>query len=418
MHDTIVINIPMREQFVRYLGGQQFTIIGDLSYYKIRIVGDIKRDLQTGNIRYQELKHPFESVPSSYDGMAVKFYHQTKNCLPYMSLNASPKIMQGHNVYGTDLIEQQIKEMLGMAQDYYDDFFCFLDVEQAHIARIDATYFCDIGNQDLVDKTNKFIGNISVGQRKANKKRGKEKGYHTNYWGSPDSRIGECKSYGKHQDVQRDIDSYQRQAKRGNAHASQMLNIFNDDLLNFASGLIRFESTTKKEKLNQLDIPCNVWEFIKYQRRHPNVLQRLWHYWFDPIFSAFTGEIMADIDDSEIYELCMDRLVTITPSGKTSYTRARNAMNLYDLLKQKGWDEVKNRMSKASFSRAFNSLIEIGIPSSLLQNMTEQQGESIPLVELVSMDFSKQLPQDYHPPVSRYNKDFDIYLQPKLRLVA
>lgn len=418
MHDTIAINIPITEQFIRYLGNDMFTIIGDLSYYNIRIVGDVRRDPENDKIMYSEIKNPYESIASSYAGMVSKFYHLTKNAPPYLSLKASPKILQGHNVYYTDNIQTQIFEMLGMFKDYYPDFFALLDIKKAHISRIDATYSCRLPSQNMVDKTNKFIGNIQVGQRKPNKKRGKEKGYHTNYWGSENSRIGECKSYGKHQDVEREIASYKRKADRGNTYAVKMLEIFNDDLLNFASGLIRFESTTRKEKLNQLDIPSNVWEFILYQRKHPDVLQTLWHYWFDPIFSAFNGDIMQDIDDNKIYDLCMQKLVTTTASGNISYTRAKNAINFYDLLKQKGWEEIRERIPKSTFNKNVKALCEIGLPRSMLQNMTEQEGESIPLVELIKMDFSNQCPVDYCPPTSKYAKDFQAYLKPKLKLVS
>lgn len=418
MHDTIVINTPIREELIRYLGGQQFTVIGDLSYYKIRTVGDIRRDMETGQILYAEIKNPFESIPSSYAGMVSKFYHLTKNCPPYLSLKASPKILQGHNVYGTDNIETIVYEMFTMFKEYYPEFYSCLDIEKAHISRIDATYSSRLPSENLVDKTNKAIGNIQVGQRKPNKRRGKEKGYSTNYWGSEQSRVGDCKSYGKHQDVLREIASYQKKANLGYTQAKKLLTIFNDDLLDFASGLIRFEASTRKEKLNQLDIPSNVWEFIRYQRKHPDVLQTLWHYWFDPIFSAFKGSIVQDIDDNKIYDLCMQRLVIHTPSGNISYTRAKNAINLYDLLKQKGWDIVQQRMARRTFYRAVKDLTSIGIPRSILQNMTDQQGESIPLVELVKMDFSNQCPPDYKPPVSKHAKDFDMYLKPKLKLIA
>lgn len=418
MHDTIVINIPIRDAFIRYLGGDRFTILGDLSYYNIRIVGDVRRDPDNQQIMYSEIKNPYESISSAYAGMVSKFFHLTKNAPPYLSLKASPKILQGHNVYYTDNIQNQVFEMFGMFKDYYPDFFALLDVGNAHISRIDATYSCRLPSQNLVDKTNKAIGNIQVGQRKPNKRRGKEKGYSTNYWGSEQSRVGECKSYGKHQDVEREIVSYQRSANRGSTYASKMLEVFNDELLNFASGLIRFESTTRKEKLHQLDLPSNVWEFILYQRKHPNVLQTLWHYWFDPIFSAFEGDIMEDIDDNKVYDLCMQKLVTITPAGNLSNTRAKNAINFYDLLKQKGWDAMRERMPKSTFNKNVKALCDIGLPRSMLQNMTEQQGESIPLVELVKMDFSNQCPSGYIPPVSRYVKDFETYLKPKLQLVA
>lgn len=418
MLDTLVINIPVTSAYVRYVGGKKFTVAGDVSCYGLKTVGSFKRDLETGEIRYSELKHPFESLPSSYDGMAIKFYDTATNAPPFMMLKASPKIMQGHNVYGTDKIEMQVCEMLGMLRDYYPAFFCVLDIKNAHISRIDATYSCRISGCDMVDEVNKLIGNIQVGQRKPNKKRGKDRGYLTNYWGSEDSRVGGCKSYGKFQDLSQEINKHMRLAEKGNLSSHKILEtIYTQELIEFTRDLLRFESETKKEKLHQLGLPSNIWEFIVYQRKNPDVLQKLWHYWFDPIFSAMQGEIVKDIDDDEVLGLCKVKLMTYTKSGRVSYTKAHNAYNFYKLLKIDGWEKVKERMNDRSFRRDVKSLVDVGIPRAFLQSLSEQEKQTIPLVEIVKMDFSKQVPDNYVPPVSRYVDDFEEYLHP-LKIVA
>lgn len=420
MLDTLVINIPINDAYIRHAGGNIFTIAGDVSCYGLRTVGDIRRDMETGEIKCSELKHPFESLPSDYDGMAIKFYDTRNNCPPFMMLKASPKIMQGHNVYGTDNIQHQVFEMMGMLKEHYPAFFCCLNVKKAHISRIDATYSCQIsGGGDMLEKTNKAIGNIQVGQRKPNKKRGKDRGYHTNYWGSEDSRVGGCKSYGKFQDFSRGFDKHLKLAEKGDLSSKKLLEtVYTQELVEFTRDLLRFESETKKEKLHQLGIPSNVWDFIVYQRKNPDVLQKLWHYWFDPIFSAMQGEIVKDIDDDKVLDLCRLKLMNYTKSGRVSYTKAHNAYNFYKLLKVDGWEKVKERMQPRTFRRDVKALTDIGIPRAFLQSLSEQEGQSVPLVEIVKMDFSKQVPDDYVAPTSRYARDFQEYLKPSLKIVA
>lgn len=411
MHDTVVANIPIMEIFYKKIGNDEYTIVGDLSYFPIDCCCEIKRDSETGELFHNNMKSPFGAVASSHANLAYKFYHKTKNCVPYLSLKASPKIMQGHNVYGTDFIEEHIYTMLGMFREYNPKFFAILDLENAHIARIDFTYHARLQSENLVDKAQDLIGELNVGQRKINKKRGKERGFKTNYFGSEHSRVGECKTYGKFQDVIRESKEYSLKAKKGCTQSKNMLKVFNAELMTFASALIRFESTNKKEMLVKQGIPTNLWEFILYQRKHRDVSQKLWSYWFDPILKSFKGSVMKDIDDSTVYDLCMEKLVTITPKGNKSYTKAKNAINFYDLLKIKGWVEIKERTHRATFHRNVKSLTEAGIPLATLQNI-KKQPESILLTELVRFDFNNQTPQHYIPPVSQYRDDFQSFLQP------
>lgn len=59
----------------------------------------VSRD-DDGNISSRDLYVPYDSLPSNYTDMAIKFYDKGINTLPYLELKASPaKLMQGHNVY-------------------------------------------------------------------------------------------------------------------------------------------------------------------------------------------------------------------------------------------------------------------------------------------------------------------------------
>ncbi|NMU24571.1 replication protein, partial [Vibrio parahaemolyticus] len=59
---------------------------------------------EDGNTSISSLRHPWESVPSSYTSIAMKVF-QGSGFRPNacVELKCSPaKILQGHNVYGSD----------------------------------------------------------------------------------------------------------------------------------------------------------------------------------------------------------------------------------------------------------------------------------------------------------------------------
>lgn len=420
MLDTLIIHIPIRDEFVRRQGNT-FSIIGDVADYQIRAVPTyLKRDLDTGQVTWGELKHVYEALPSSYSNMAIKFFHITNNCNPYISLNASTKILQGHNIYGGESVKNLASEMLAMLRDHYPVFFAALDVQNASISRIDSTYSVALPSERLIQPCLRFLANISNGQRRNDTDRCDY--FNTVYWGGATSRLGGAKAYGKHCDVMREVVQLKRDVMRGSTNAKQKLTVFTDDLLDWSSKLLRFEATTKRRKLEQLGLPTNLWLFIEHQQnKERDVLARLWQLWFMPIIQAIKGDVtMESYDDAKIYDLCREKLKTYTKSGKLSYTKANNAFNFYQLLKANGWDDVKARYNSRTFQINVKSLVDIGIPKALLQNLFEQQTKAIPMVELVQFDFNKQCPDGYEPPISSHINDFNHYLpkKPNLRLVA
>lgn len=417
MHDSVIVNIPINDLFVRHLAGDEFTIVGDLHMYGVRTHGGLNFDPITGQTTYYDLKSPFESLPSSYENMAFKFYHISKNCVPYVSLNASPKILQGHNVYGSEYIQDLVFEMLGMLKESYPVFWQFLNIEKAEISRIDVTYSTRLPHDDLMNDVIDMIGRISVGQRKPDLKRNVFN--NTRYWGVAKNRVGYCKMYGKQNEVGDKVKSLKRKARANNTQAKNLLEqVFTDELESYAKNLLRFEATNKKDMLVKQGIPSNLWQFILYQRTHKDCLFNLWQYWFNPILEAMQGEIMANIDDNEILQLCREKLKTITPSGRESFTKAMNAYRFYVFVKDKGFIHAKSVTPKSTFNDNIKLLCDIGIPKSHLQNLTAKESKSIQLVELIKFDFSNQCPPNYVPPKSRFSSDFEKYLKPQLQLVA
>lgn len=363
MHDTVIINIPIQKIYVRHLSGERFGIFGDLHMYGVKTACEIRFDPTTGTTSHHDLKHPFESLPSSYAHMAMKFYHEATNTIPYVSLNASPKFIQGHNICGTDDIFELVCEMLGVFKDSYSHFWMFLDIANAEISRVDFTYSVHLSYDDMMTDVINLIGRISTGQRKPDPARNKFDS--TRYWGKANNRVGYCKLYGKDDEVSSTIKGLERKARLGNIQAQHLLDdVFTQELQAYAKNLLRFEATNKKQCLVQQGIPTNLWQFIKYQRQHPNTSVNLWNKWFNPILQAMQGEIMTNVDDSEILELCKKKLFTVNKKGQISHTQANNAYRFYVFLKQKGYIQAKEFTNKATFNRNVKALCDIGIPKT------------------------------------------------------
>lgn len=436
MHDTLIINIPFNPVYVQHLGGAEFGLIDDLHKFGIRSYCGLRYDPKTGQTDFYDIKSPFEKLPSSFADMAVKVYHHTKNCTPYVSLNASPKFIQGHNVYGTDYVYSLVCEMLGVLHDTYLVLWQFLDIKNAHFARIDVTYFSRLPHDDLMLPIIDMMGRISNNQRKPDPKRNVFA--NTRYWGVAKNRLGYCKLYGKDNEVADTLKSLRRKARQDNRHAQKLLaQVFIPELEQFAKNLLRFEATIKKDMLVKHGIPPNIWQFMLYQKKHPDCLHKLWQYWFDPILNSMKGEIMTNIDDSEVLELCKEKLTVyamplnkqlkrigfkcqnfLVPtknylsglSFKIAYkseTQALNAYRFYVFIKQKGYKQAKEVTNKATFNRNVKSLIDIGIPRSHLQNLNGRENKTVSLNTLITFDFSNQTPPNYSLVKSNYHGQFD-----------
>ena len=419
MLDTLIIHIPIKREFVRTTGNLN-SVVGDASYYGLPTQSYFKRCMQTGEVTHGELKHPYESLPSSYSGMAIKFFgDNVANTLPYVSMNASVKILQGHNVYGGESVKNLSAEMLHLLESNYPDFFHSLDLPQASISRLDSTYSVKLEHERYIQPCLRFLSNISNGQRRSDSD--KRDFYNTVYWGGKTSREGGAKAYGKHCEVMKEVTDLNRSLLRGCSQAKRKLSVFTPDLLDWSANLLRFESSTKKRKLEKLGLPTNLWQFIEHQQKNKRVLTVLWRMWFDPILKAIEGNVdMENFDDAKIFELCREKLTTVTASGRTSQTKANNAFNFYQLLKSNGWADIKTRYSANAFNTAVRSLTQLGIPKALLQNLHEQQTKSVPMVDLIKFDFNNQYPADYQPIISEHINAYDYIIskKPKLRLVA
>ncbi|HCE3704919.1 TPA: hypothetical protein NG682_003672, partial [Vibrio parahaemolyticus] len=111
MIDMLKISVPFKPEFL--LQSQQNASGECVSYVDIRECSRRGIGLEakvvhfTGesaldDIEVGDLRHPYQSLPTSFTGMAFKIFQGTPLRDACVELKASPaKILQGHNVYGS-----------------------------------------------------------------------------------------------------------------------------------------------------------------------------------------------------------------------------------------------------------------------------------------------------------------------------
>lgn len=353
-----------------------------------------------------ELYHPYESLPSDYTDMAVKFYTSTMNTLPYVEIKASPlKLLQGHNVFGFESIELSAFHMLGMLLDAFPKLAPILDVESTEVLCLDTTYLFRLPHQNMVQPVLDYMANLASGHRKA--RQIKYENYIT--WGN-DAASVRPKAYGKFDEVKSQLNKIQKKADKG-CMRSKSLVIAMNDVLPFANAVLRLEGRICKTYLTKNGYPSNLFQLIKLQDEQPDLLLRLWHVAFDPILNTMKGKYMNFSSDGEILDLLRSKLVTYTKTGKASYTKANNAFKFYSLMRQVGFKATKDLYRESTFYQALDHLKACDISVSHLQNLAKNpNGKVIPFVRMFELKMCDQLPSDYQIPVSQYSPKSGLYL--------
>lgn len=345
-----------------------------------------------------ELYHPYESLPSDYTDMAMKFYTATTNTPPYVEIKGSPlKLLQGHNVYGFDSLELGTYHMIGMLLEAFPKLAPILDLPNTELSCLDTTQLIRLPHQNMVQPVLDYMANLSSGHRKA-----REVKYH-NYisWGNDGASV-RPKAYGKFEEVKEQLAKIQKQADKG-CQRSRSLVIAMTNALSFANAVIRLEARITKDYLTKNGYPTNIWKLIEFQKNQPDLLLHLWRVAFNPIFDTMKGKYMNFSNDAELEDLLKSKLVTYTKKGNPSYVRAYNALDFYNSLRTYGWQVVKARHCKTRFYKRKDDLIECGISLSHLQNLHKNpNGKVIPFVRLLELKMCDQLPSDYQIPVSPY----------------
>lgn len=355
-----------------------------------------------GTISAQVLYHPYESLPTSYTGMAMKVYDDAHG-LPYVEIKASPaKIMQGHNVFGSESIELGALEMLGYLSSAYPDLYGLLYVAGTEVNHLDITYSARLKDESTVVQVIDYLSKVSSGQTKptAGKK------YQTTaYWGGKTSRLVQSKCYGKYTEFMAQLAEYKKLSVGSDHSAHRVYAVMSDQrLIDYTKGLLRWEVRVKRRKLERLGIPTNLFALIKHQRANPDFLQCLWQNAINPIFSALEGQNMKCLDDDSVLEKLKSVYFKQTPKGNISYTKAFNLFDAYCALREHGTEFLKVRYSKTRYHALISDLMAAGFSKAYLQNLHgENKNNVVPLLRFVNVDFSAQRPDWYVEPVSSFH---------------
>lgn len=405
MLDFLRLAIPIIPTHVRSFDNHhQFN--GDIRDYGVPAATRHVSKTDDGQTITGELYHPYEALASDFTDMAVKFYTNTMNTVPYVELKASPlKLLQGHNVFGFESIELGAFHMLGMFFEAFPKLTQILDVEKTEVLCLDTTYLFRLPHQNMVQPVLDYMANLASGHRKARQVK------YDNYitWGNDGASV-RPKAYGKFEEVKSQLNKVQKKAEKG-CMRSKSLVMSMHDVLPFANAVLRLEGRITKTYLTKNGYPSNLFQLIKLQHEQPELLLRLWHVAFDPILDTMKGKYMNFSSDGEILDLLKSQLVTYTKTGKPSYTKAMNAMKFYSLVRQMGLQATQKIYSKAQFHKSLNSLLDCGISKSHIQNLAKNpNGKVIPFVRMFELKMCDQQPADYQIPVSQYSPKRGLYL--------
>ena len=163
MLDKIVMWIPIDDSLLDRSEDGRYSIFNfDLLDLDLKIGSyDVFKDHE-GNVKTQVLHHVWSKIPTSQNAMSFKLFHEGF-IHPYVELKCSPaKIMQGHNVYGTDWIEQGALEMLGFLSEVQPTLYSMLAISETEVKQLDATYSFRFRDDKEAEKVLALMRNVST----------------------------------------------------------------------------------------------------------------------------------------------------------------------------------------------------------------------------------------------------------------
>lgn len=434
MIDTLELSIPFDDSLVETLADGRFAFVGvnlqemDIMLGARTVYWDDEDEMRTG-----ELYHPFESLPTNFTGMACKVYFDSFY-YPHVKIKGSiAKIMQGHNVFGTDNLQYCVTEMLYWLDNAYPSLYGMLAVQCAEVTRIDITYMSKVQSEKIVRQIIDFLSRVNNGHTKATN----DKKYETTaYWGGATSRLLRLKCYGKYEEFKSQLNDYKKKAEKGDSQALKIVKAMSDvRLLDLARNSLRWEATFLKRYLQRNNLPTNAFELINVQNKDSNLFKNLWFKGFGNIFQALKGQEMKLVNDDEVlnkiknafgvvqreklksplskwhyrymrqiecYQMNRFNLLFLNKKIKFGYRKANNLYDFYRSLKLDGYDVVQSsgRYSRSRFFELIKDLTSVGFSKSYLQNLhADSNTEIIQIVDVINIDFEHQTPDWWVEPI-------------------
>lgn len=359
-----------------------------------------------------DLYHPWAAIPSSYTDIACRVFDacpKANQYWAYARIKASPaKIMQGHNVYGSENLRLCTEYMLSALQEAQPKFFDLLDIGLAEFRRIDSTYSIQCPTEDILRQTIKALSNVSNRYLKP----ARNSDYETTLYfnkaseSTPDAgRAYVLAIYSKLDEISHQLSDLKRRSRKEKSERyERVINQLSDmNLRNFAANRLRFEGRAKKRFMERAVGTCGVWKVIRHAEKFEQINGYSFCEWmfkelFKDLLEAVKGEDLEIYNDSKIKVLLRDMYQVPTPKGNISFAKADRLFRFYMTLCDRGYNEIKAHSSKATLYRNMKDLMAIGLSKADLQNLST--GERMPLAQILQFDFNNQRPADYVEPES------------------
>lgn len=376
----------------------------------VTLSGQIDFD-ENGNPLVTRLAHRFESIPSWFSSIAFCIVDGSDfHKFPYVRICGCPaKVLQGHNVFGSDdpdLCFFAIIEAFMLAMPELSNY---LDWPTTSIDYFDITYTARVVNDNNAVQVINMLKNIRSGQTK---NRSTDDHLTTVTWGKASGKNGkssrrkQLKAYMKFPELQHQIRELEKKLNRSKGDKAlsdsierQLAALQHPTQQQMSMGAIRFESRLFGRWLKDHGINTNLLEFIKTCLSKPNLLTDLWRDSWSDVFSTFEGASMRLTDHDTVLEHLKLAYGTTTTKGNPSYAKAERLFTFYCQIESLGYERTYRLNNRMKFSRYLNDLAAIGISKAQLQNMTGQQNNVVPLIRLINIDFSSQLPVGWVEPL-------------------
>lgn len=406
MLDRIHMFIPFKADQVRRSGpdwsaDEQVHWI-DMESLGVPLQGQVSRG-DDGELQAEYLRHAWESLSTGFTPMAFKVFDKSlgKRLLPGVELKASPaKLLQGHNVFGPTSIELGAQVMLKWLAGGYPDLFAKLDVPAAQVYALDCTFSSRLPDERTALQVIEALTNVTNGHTKS---RGDN--YQTSaYWGAKESRLKRLKAYLKHTEYDAQLAELKRTARR-DVSALRTYRVMSDQrLIDWTRYLLRLEATVMHRWMERRGIPSRLVDLIAHQQALKDqgrcLIQECWEAVTKDLFAAFEGISMRVINDEKVLAALIEKHTKLDRKGKPNDSHARNLFRTYRSLKDYGWEETQNSMSRATFYRHISDICECGLSKAALQKLhdSDQKNNVVPLLRFVNVDFGAQRPDWYVEP--------------------
>lgn len=337
----------------------------------------------------------WDTIPSSISDLAVGFFPQGNNFYPWphVSIKASPaKILQGHNVFGSENIRPGLFQMLAYLSWAFPKIYQHLDIQGAEIRYLDSTYSAYVANEYARARLLSVFENLFPNKDSISR--------HIGYLlGNKGSKYRRQKIYYKAGELLAQFE----QARKTGQHEKALI-LGDPRLTEFAQGRMRFEATTGPAGLEVKGIPTRLNEFLRFhdwfEDVHGQPLCRyLWDLAFKKYFDQIEGHTMKNVDDDAIKLQIEKKFMRVRDDGTVCRRKANAIFKTYRQIKSEGYEQLL-KDSKATLLRNVKHMEECGISRAFLKSLDPHRPAEnvIPLVNVIEVDFSAQRPDWYQEP--------------------